>query len=437
MIKPIVAIVGRQNVGKSTLLNRMAGKQVAIVSDIPGTTRDRVVANILWQNKEFMLVDTGGLDLKPGSDMAQSVNQQVITAMDGADLIIFLVDIKDGAIPADQEITQLMRSSKKPVLLVANKADNEKLNINAVDFFQLGLGAPIVISAYHGLGISDLMDKIVSLLPAAPEVTPAEEMLKIAIVGRPNAGKSMLLNVLLGEERAIVSNIPGTTRDALDTILDFNGQSVLIIDTAGIRRRGRIEQGIENYSVLRSFRAVSRSDVVLLVLDATELVAAQDMHIAGYIQQEARGVILLVNKCDLTLDLTQAAAESFIRSKFKFLSYAPIIQISALLKQGTEKIIPMANQIYKERFKRISTSELNTQIQRIAAAHTPPRSGTKQLSIFYATQAETNPPTFVFFVNDVKLVHFSYKRYIENGLRKAFGFDGTPIQLVFKPRGEQ
>jgi GTP-binding protein len=437
LIKPIVAIVGRQNVGKSTLLNRLAGRQISIVSDIPGTTRDRVAVNIPWLNKEFTVVDTGGLETKPGSDMAQAVNEQVAIAMGGADLIIFLVDTKDGVIPSDFEITGLLRNSKKPVLLVANKADNDKLASNAVDFFQLGLGEPLIISAYHGLGVSDLLDKIISMLPDAPEVSSTEEMLKIAIVGRPNAGKSMLLNALLGEERAIVSDIPGTTRDAIDTPLDFKGQNMLIIDTAGVRRRGRIDRGVEQYSVLRSFRAIDRADVVLLVLDATELVAAQDMHIAGYVQQETKGIILLVNKWDLAMDLTVAECEKYIRGKIKFLSYAPIMQISAKLKQGTDKIIPLANRIYKERHKRIPTGELNSFIQRVAASHAPPRSGPKQLSIFYVTQAETNPPTFVFFVNDAKLAHFSYKRFLENNLRHAFGFDGTSIQLVFKPRGEQ
>ncbi len=438
MTRPVVAIVGRQNVGKSTLLNRLAGKQISIVSDVPGTTRDRIAVNVPWQSREFTIVDTGGLETIPGSDMAQAVNRQVATAMGEADLIIFLVDIKDGVIPSDLEITELLRGSKKPVMLVANKADNDKLISNAVDFFQLGLGEPMIISAYHGLGISDLLDKIISMLPDAPEVSVSlENVLKIAIVGRPNAGKSMLLNALLGEERAIVSDVPGTTRDAVDTPLDFMGQNVLIIDTAGVRRRGRIDPGVEQYSVLRSFRAIDRADVVLLVLDATELVAAQDMHIAGYVQQEAKGIIVLVNKWDLAMDLTAAECEKYIRGKMKFLSYAPILQISAKLKQGTDKIIPLASRIYKERHKRIPTGELNSFIQRVAATHAPPRKGAKQLSLFYATQAETNPPTFVFFVNDARLAHFSYKRYLENNLREAFGFDGTPIQLIFKPRGEQ
>ena len=294
-------------------------------------------------------MDTGGLEIGTASDMAQAVNKQVVTAMDGADLILFLVDIKDGVISSDFEIMELLRNSKKPVLLIANKADNDKLGSNAVDFYQLGLGEPMIISAYHGLGISDLLDKVSSLLPDTPEADETREMLKIAIVGRPNAGKSMLLNALLGEERAIVSNIPGTTRDAIDTPLDFMGQSVLIIDTAGVRRRGRIDRGVEKYSVLRSFRAIDRADVVLLILDATELVAAQDMHIAGYVQQEAKGIIVIVNKWDLAMELTADECERYIRGKMKFLPYAPILQISAKLKQGTDKIIPLASRIHKEK----------------------------------------------------------------------------------------
>jgi len=440
LTRPIVAIVGRQNVGKSTLLNRLAGKQISIVSDVPGTTRDRITVNVPWQNREFTIVDTGGLELVSTFDMAQAVNRQVMNAVEEADLVLFIVDIRDGAIPSDLEIAQLLRCSKKPVLLVANKADNDKLVAGAADFFQLGLGEPSVISAYHGLGIVDLLDRIISMLPDASEVSApeaAEDVLKIAIVGRPNVGKSLLLNKLLGEERSIVSDIPGTTRDAIDTPLDFMGQSVLIIDTAGVRRRGRIESGVEQYSVLRSFRAIDRADVVLLVLDATELVTAQDMHIAGYIQQEAKGIIILVNKWDLAADLTAAKCEREIRGKMKFLSYAPILRISAKLGEGTDKVIPLASRIYKERHKRIPTGELNSFIQRVMASHAPPRSGTKQLSLFYATQAETSPPTFVFFVNDARLVHFSYKRYLENNLRDAFGFEGTPVQLIFKPRGEQ
>ena len=435
--KPIVAIVGRKNVGKSTLLNRLAGKQIAIVEDIPGTTRDRIFANVSQQGAEFTIVDTGGLEFKPDSDITQAVNEQVRAAIDEADIIVFLTDVKDGVTNSDLEIADLLRSSQKPILLVANKADNDRLETEAVEFFTLGLGEPLPISAYHGRGIFELIDKIISLLPTMPPVIAKPEVMKLAIVGRPNVGKSMLLNALLGKERAIVNDIPGTTRDAIDTLLDFKGQSVLIIDTAGIRRRGRVDAGIEYYSVIRALRAIDRADIALLVLDATELVAAQDMHISGYIQQAFKGIILLVNKWDLAVDLTKAECSKYIKNKFRFAAYAPLMYISAKFGQGIGKVMPQAHQIYQERLKRIPTAKVNSAIQQAVAAHSPPRSGKKQLKFLYATQAEVNPPTFVFFVNDARLMHFSYRRYLENKLRQSFGFAGTPLRLIFKTRGEQ
>jgi GTP-binding protein len=435
--KPIVAIVGRKNVGKSTLLNRLAGKQIAIVEDLPGTTRDRIFANVSHQGAEFTIVDTGGLEPRPDSSMAQEVNEQVRAAIDEADIIIFLTDVKDGVTNSDLEIADLLRGSQKPILLVANKADNDRLETEAVEFFNLGLGEPLPISAYHSRGVFELLDKIISLLPTMPPVTAGPEVMKLAIVGRPNVGKSMLLNALLGKERAIVNDIPGTTRDAIDTLLDFKGQSVLIIDTAGIRRRGRVDAGIEYYSVIRALRAIDRADVSLLLLDATELVTAQDMHIAGYIQQSTKGVILLVNKWDLAVGLTKTECSKYLKNKFKFVAYAPLMYISAKLGQGISRVIPQAYQIYQERLKRIPTAEVNSVVQQAIAAHSPPRSGKKQLKFLYATQAEVNPPTFVFFVNDSRLMHFSYQRYLENKLRQSFGFAGTPLRLVFKTRREQ
>ena len=437
MAKPIVAVIGRQNVGKSTLLNRLAGRRIAIVEDQPGTTRDRIFADVSWQGSEFIVVDTGGLELKPDSGVAQAVNEQVKTAMSEADIIVFLVDVKDGVTTSDLEITDLLRSSEKPVLLVANKADNDRLATEAAEFFALGLDEPLVVSAYHGRGVSELLDRIISLLPPAPPLIAEPEVMKLAIVGRPNVGKSMLLNALLGEERAIVNDIPGTTRDAIDTLLDFNGQSVLLIDTAGIRRRGRLGAGVERYSVLRALKAIERADIALLVLDATELVTAQDMHIAGYIQQAAKGIVLLVNKWDLAMGLTKAECSQNIRNKLKFASYASLLFISAKLGQGVDKVINQALKVYQERLKRIATAEVNSLVQQVVAAHSPPRSGRRQLKFLYATQADVNPPTFVFFVNDARLMHFSYQRYLENKLRQSFGFAGTPLRLVFKTRGEQ
>ena len=436
MSKPIVAIVGRQNVGKSTLLNRIAGKPIAIVADLPGTTRDRIFADVSWQGAGFTIVDTGGLELRPRSTMAQEVREQVEAAVAEADAIIFLVDVKDGIIPSDSEIADMLRQSSKPIILVANKADNAKLETRAVEFYQLGLGEPLVISAYHSLGIAELLDEIITLLPAAPPIKAEPEVMKVAIVGRPNVGKSMLLNALVGEERAIVDDVPGTTRDAIDTLFDFGGQSVLLIDTAGIRRRGRLGVGVERYSVLRALRAIDRADIALLVLDATELVTAQDMHIAGYIQQAAKGIVLVVNKWDLVVDGNIKEYHKYILQHIKFMSYAPVLCISAKFGQGVDKVMPEARRVYQERLKRLSTATVNSVVQQAVAAHNLPRSGTKRLKILYATQAEVNPPTFVFFVNDAGLIHFSYRRYLENKLRQSFGFAGTPLRLVFKTRGE-
>ena len=436
MSKPIVAIIGRQNVGKSTLLNRLAGKPIAITADLPGTTRDRIMANISWQGAEFTLVDTGGLELKPQSTIAQGVREQVEVAMTEADAIIFLVDVMDGVTPLDQEIADMLRRVGKPILLVANKADNARLEAEAVEFYQLGLGEPLTISAHHGRDTAELLDRIIALLPVPPPARVEPEMMKVAIVGRPNVGKSMLLNALLGEERAIVDDTPGTTRDALDTLFDFQGQSVLLIDTAGIRRRGRLGVGIEKYSVIRALRAIDRADIVLLVVDATEPFTAQDTHIAGYIQQAAKGVVLVVNKWDLVAEQRITEWDQYIRRQLKFMPYAPVLYTSAKFGQGMEKIMPQVGQVYQERLKRLPTAEVNSLVRQVVASHSPPRRGSKQLKILYATQAEVNPPTFVFFVNDAKLMHFSYQRYLENKLRQSFGFAGTPLRLVFKTRGE-
>ena len=430
--KPIVAIIGRQNVGKSTLLNRLAGKRVAIVEDQPGTTRDRIFANVSWQGVEFILVDTGGLELGAESTIAQGVRQQAEAAVSEADALIFLVDVVDGVVPADQEIADQLRQVSKPMVLVANKADNSRLEAEAVEFYQLGLGEPLPISAYHGRGTSALLDRVIALLPSPPPAEAEPEIMKMAIVGRPNVGKSTLLNALLGGPRVLVDEAPGTTRDAIDTLLDFEGQSMLLIDTAGIRRRGRRGVGVERYSALRALRAIDRADIALLLLDATELVTAQDTHIAGYIQQAAKGIVLIVNKWDLAVNKKPVEFTRYIKSQLKFVAYAPVIYVSAKLGQGVKKVIPEVLQVYQERFKRLATAEVNEVIQRAAKAHILPRVGGKQLKIRYATQAEVNPPTFVFFVNDTKLVHFSYQRYLENKLRRSFGFAGTPLRLVFK-----
>jgi GTP-binding protein len=436
MTKPIVAIVGRQNVGKSTLLNRLAGKRIAIVDDLPGTTRDRVMADVSLPGHEFTVVDTGGLELSPDSAVAQGVNEQVMAALTEADAVIFLVDVRDGLVPVDLEIADRLRKTAKPVVLVANKADNAKYEGGAVEFYELGLGEPVAISAYHGRGIAELLDRLTPLLPAPAPPSAVPEAVGVAIVGRPNVGKSTLLNAILGGERAIVDDVPGTTRDAIDTLVDFEGESVLLIDTAGIKRRGRIEGGVGHYSAIRALRAIERADVALLVLDAAELVTAQDMHIAGYIQQAAKGVIIIVNKWDLIKRGSRDECSRYLKSQFRFAPYAPVMYTSAKMGWGVDKIMPQVRRIYRERLKRLSTAVVNSVVQQAVAAHSLPRKGNRQLKILYATQAEVNPPTFVFFVNYPQLMHFSYQRYLENRLRQSFGFEGTPIRFVFKTRGE-
>jgi GTPase len=436
MTKSIVAIVGRPNTGKSTLLNRIVKRPVAITEDLPGTTRDRNMADVTWRGIEFTLVDTGGLEVAPSTTVGRGVKAQVETAISEASVIVVVTAASDGIMPADLEIADVLRRSNKPVLLAVNKADNAKLEIQALEFYELGLGEPLALSAHHSRGVAELLDKIIELLPAQEPVKIEAASIKVAIVGRPNVGKSMLLNALTGEERAIVDATPGTTRDAVDTAFDFEGQNVLLIDTAGIRRRGKVKAGVEQFSVVRTFRAIDRAEVALLILDATETVTSQDTHIAGYIQKAAKGIIIIANKWDLIADRDAAGWNKKIKSEFKFASYAPILYTSAKTGQGVGEIMPQVMQVYRERQKRLPTATVNNVIQQAVAAHNRPTSRGKQLKIYYATQAEANPPTFVFFTNNAELVHFSYRRFLENKLRQAFGFSGTPIRLNFKTRGK-
>jgi GTPase len=439
---PLVAIVGRQNVGKSTLLNRLTGRRLAIVEDLPGTTRDRLQAEAEWEGHRFNVVDTGGLELLPGATFGAEINQQIKMAIDEADVILFVVDVAEGLMPADAEVAKLLRPAGKPVLLVANKADNQQLRMNVAEFYKLGLDEPFALSAYHGRGISELLDAIMAHLPkgekAAPSNLPAAGTTpRLAIVGRPNVGKSALLNAMLGEERVIVSAVPGTTRDAIDTQLDFGGRSVILIDTAGIKRRGRQGQGVDKYSVERSMRAIERADVALLVLDASELVTAQDLHIAGYIQDALKGIVIVVNKWDLAVEATTEDYNRAIRARLKFFGHAPVVYTSATEGTGVAEVLPLALKVYEERLRRIPTAELNSVVQQVISQHTPPHKGDRMLKFLYVTQAEVNPPTFVFFVNDPTLMHFSYQRFLDNALRRRFGFAGTPFRLIFKSRGEK
>jgi GTPase len=473
--KPIVALVGRPNVGKSTLFNRIVGQRRAIVEEIPGTTRDRLYGEAEWNGVPFTVVDTGGLEIsedrRAGSsrgdkgtkdqhrglappsplstasvDYIQEIREQAAIAIAEADLILLVVDVLDGLTAADHDVADVLRRAPgqpgypagKPVLVAANKAESEARRLAAMDFYALGLGEVYPISALHGAGVADLLDRVVQALPVVEEeAEPAA--VKIALVGRPNVGKSSLLNKLLGEQRVIVSPIPGTTRDTVDTYLTWEGTPVLLIDTAGIRRRGRIEQGIERYSVLRAMKAIARADVVLLLLDAQDLVTAQDAHVAGYVQEEMRSIIVLVNKWDL-IEKDTHTMDSYtkqVRTDLKFLDYVPVFYISALTGQRVNKVLSLAFQVYQERLRRIPTGELNRLVEDATIRHPPPHKAGKRLKFYYTTQASVDPPTFVFFVNDSRLVHFSYQRYLENQIRQRYGYLGTPLKFVFRTRGEE
>lgn len=434
-MKPLVAIVGRPNVGKSTLFNRLVEEPRAIVEDLPGTTRDRLYADAQWGGVAFTLIDTGGLVLWSEDELTMQVRRQVELAMAEAEAILFMVDVTEGLTAGDEEIAELLRVSQKPLFLVVNKADNETRRLAATEFYSLGLGEPYPISALHGTGTGDLLDALVAAFPPREEVEEAEGV-RVAIVGRPNVGKSSLLNALLGWERAIVSESPGTTRDAIDTQMSWDSQLVTLIDTAGIRRRGRVQRGVEQYSVLRALRAIQRAHVVVLLLDAPEGVTAQDTHIAGYAMEEARGIVLVVNKWDLMKEADVSEYAKGVRQAFRFIPYAPLLFASALTGRRVGTVLETALGVYQERLRRVPTSGLNRLLREAVASHSPPSKRGKRLRFYYATQAEVDPPTFVFFVNDPQLVHFSYRRYLENRLREAFGFEGTPLRMHFRRRSE-
>jgi GTP-binding protein len=437
MNRPIVAIVGRPNVGKSTLFNRLLGERRAIIEDLPGTTRDRISADISWEGHDFVLVDSGGLETRPESTIRQKVREQVEAAIVQADLILFLVDAREGVVPVDEEVADTLRRSQKPVMLVANKMDKRGQQSDVFQFYELGMGEPIPVSAYHGRGIDELLEKVTAWLPpAAP--TPAEpELMKIAIVGRPNVGKSLLVNTLLGEDRLIVHDAPGTTRDTVDTLFRYDGESVVLIDTAGIRRRGHIQPGIERYSLARTQRAIERADIAILLVDAVEGMTAQDSHVLGYVQQAYKGAILAVNKWDLAESEDSELWIDAIRQRTKFMPYIEVLFISALTGYGVANILPTAKRVYEARFKLVPAASLDAMLREAVATHLPPKKGARKLTVTRATQTGTNPPSFSFSVNDASLVHFSYRRYLENRLRQAFGFQGTPLRLTFKSRSKK
>jgi len=435
-MRPLVAIVGRPNVGKSTLFNRLTGRRQAIVHDVAGTTRDRLYADVEWNGQAFTVIDTGGLDPISTDDMTARIREQAQIAIAEADVVVLLTDAISGLTGLDHHVADLLRVTPKPVLLTVNKCDNERRRQEAVEFYELGLGNPIPISALHGTGTGDLLDQVVAHLPAETATEEADAV-QVAIVGRPNVGKSSLLNAILGRERAIVSPVPGTTRDTIDTRLTWADQPVILIDTAGIRRRGRIARGVEQYSVLRALKAINRADVAVLVLDATEEATAQDTHIAGYITEAGKGLVVAVNKWDLVPDKTTYTINEYtdrITAQLKFVDYVPLVFISALTRQRVDRVMDLALGITESRALRVPTGQLNRFLRRILYQHPPPTKKGQRLSFLYATQPAVDPPTFVFFVNDPDLVHFSYQRYLENQLREEFGFHGTPVRLLFRAR---
>ena len=456
MPKPIVALVGRPNVGKSTLFNRLVGERMAIVDDTPGTTRDRLFGEAEWNGRVFHVVDTGGIDPTHGSktplsvgsaDFINEIRQQAKVAIEEADAILFVNDGETGITSPDLEVADILRRSQKkqedgtfwpPIFVVANKTESKGRRDEVAQFYELGLGEPFAVSAVHGTGTGDLLDALVESFP--PQETEEEDdSIKIAIVGKPNAGKSSLLNRLVGEERAIVSPIPGTTRDATDTIIEFNGLPVTLIDTAGIRKRGKIEHGgVEQFSVLRSFKAIERADVALLMIDATTGITAQDAHIAGFVLDEWKSCVVIVNKWDIVEKdaFTMEQYTRKIRADLNFMDYVPLLFISAKTGQRVDQVLPMALRVQEERLARLTTSKINEVIHRAQDAHPHPSHAGRQLKMFYGTQVRSDPPTFMIYVNDPKLMHFSYLRYLENQIREEYGFLGTPIRIVTKGRRE-
>jgi len=457
MPKPVVALVGRPNVGKSTLFNRLVGERLAVVDDVPGTTRDRLMAEAEWSGVVFDLIDTGGIDpaevgsggekkpLSVGSaDFISQIRFQAEIAIQEADVILFVTDANDGITPADREVAQILRRSQRtdeqgnqlpPVLLVVNKAENAQRRMQASEFYELGLGEPYAISALHGTNTGDMLDVLIANFDLSDE-EDEDESIKIAIVGKPNVGKSSLLNRILGEERVIVSSIPGTTRDAVDTPLVYDDLDITLIDTAGIRKRGSITPGVEKYSVLRSMQAIERADVALLVVDATEGISAQDQHIAGYVLDAWKSCVVIVNKWDAVEkdSHTMSAYTTRVRERLNFMDYVPVLFISAKTGQRVEQVMPLALQVQEERLVRLSTSQINSILQDAQARHAAPGHAGRHLKIYYGTQVRSDPPTFLVYVNDTRLVHFTYKRFLENRMREAYSFLGTPIRFVFKKR---
>jgi GTP-binding protein len=454
---PVVAIVGRPNVGKSTLFNRLIGERLAIVEDVPGTTRDRVYGIGEWNGRRFTVVDTGGLELEPGSDIEARVQDQARVAMQEADVILFVVDAAAGLAPLDHEVADRLRRASKPIILVINKADNPRRELEGVEFYALGMEPAIAVSAQHGRSTGDLADMVVEALPPELEGASAQssdavadgdldelaetEMgpPRVAIVGRPNTGKSTFVNRVLGQERMIVSDVPGTTRDPVDTTVMVDEEPMVLVDTAGIRRRGSVQQGIERYSVLRSMKAIDRADVAVVMTDATEGYTAQDAHVVGHVLEAGKGIVLVINKWDVVEKDGHTADEwlKVLRREAPYLAWADVVFASAMTGQRMERILREARRVADERYRRVPTADLNRVVMDAVRAHPPSHVRNRLGKVLYATQVSVAPPTFVIFVNDPELIHFSYRRYLENRIRDEYGFLGTPIRLIFRARASE
>ncbi len=439
-MEPLVAIVGRPNVGKSTLFNRLGQNRLAIEEKQSGVTRDRLYLKTQWLDRSFILIDTGGIILGSGNKIEDNIRKQAEIAIEEADLILLIVDLRSGLTGMDMEVAGMLRKTNKPVTIVANKADTPDLYHQGGELYALGFGEPVLVSAAHGLNTGELLDNIVEKLPEPSselkELEESEDVIKTAIAGRPNVGKSSLINVFLEEDRMIVTDIPGTTRDAVDSYLHMGEDKYLFIDTAGIRRKSRVSDSVEYYSVLRSFRAMEKADVVILVIDAVEMVTDQDKRIAGYAQENGKGIIIAVNKWDLIKKENKTVKEftQKVRKELTFLQYAPVIFVSAKTKQRVFKILDLIKKVAENRKRRIATGLLNNLIREVVAINPPPSFKGKALKIYYVTQVKENPPTFLLFVNDPELLHFSYKRYLENRIREAFDFEGAPIRIITRKR---
>lgn len=438
MSKPIVAIVGRPNVGKSTLFNALAGIRISIVQETPGVTRDRIYVDVEWLDKRFTMIDTGGIEPESGDIILSQMREQAQIAIDTADVILFLTDVRQGLVDADSKVADMLRRSKKPVILAVNKVDNQKFDMDVYEFYNLGMGDPLPISASGKLGLGELLDRIVESFPEDAGEEEDHEIPHIAIIGKPNVGKSSIINKILGQERVIVSDIAGTTRDAVDTRVNWNGQDYVFIDTAGLRRKNKVKEELERYSVIRAVTAVERADVVLVMIDANEGVTEQDAKIAGIAHEKGKGVIILVNKWDLVEkdDKTIYRYTDKVRGVLSFMPYAKLLFVSAKTGQRIPRMFETIDAVIQNHALRVQTGVLNEILTEAMALHQPPSDKGKRLKIFYMTQVSVKPPTFVFFVNSKKLMHFSYTRYLENRIRDAFGFEGTPLRFIVRERKE-